>query len=133
MPTTDMKVKSGKKYPVKYRVVGSLSELTREEVEALALKQLRGSARAFCLQKLNEAEPAIVVNRTMRDNMVAAGLANEETANAFFGSMNMVLDIPDTFEIPVADLLPGESSRGKKASDIFAFESEEESDDEAEA
>lgn len=132
MPKTEMKVKSGKKYPVNYRVAGSLSDLTRDQVESLAVKYLRNSARGFCVQKLNEAEPAIVVNQTMKAAMINGGLANEEQATAFFASMNMPLSIPSQFEIPLSELVPdGESGRGKKAADLFAFgETEEEEDEE---
>jgi hypothetical protein len=122
-------VKSGKKYGVAYKVTGSLNELTRDDLVALAVKQLRGEARAYCVRKLNEAEPAIVKNIEMKSNMIEAGIVDESTAVAFFAKLNMPLEIPSTFEIPVSELLPGESTRGKKAGDIFSFESEEEEDD----
>ena len=129
MPKTNMKVKSGSKYPIAYRVVGSLDELTREQLVALAIKQLRGSARNYCVQKLNEAEPAIVVNQTLMANMIKAGITDAETAQNFFTESGMPLTIPSEFEIPLSELLPGESTRGKKAGDIFSFESEEDNDE----
>jgi len=129
MPSTEMKVKSGAKYPVKYSVAGALSDLTREQVESLAIKQLRMSARNFCVQKLNEAEPAIVNNQIMLNNMVAAGLTDQETAVKFFAASNMPLEIPSVFEIPLSELLPSDSGRGKKAANIFSLEAEEGEDD----
>lgn len=132
MPKTDIKVKSGKKYPVTYVVSGALSDLTREQVEMLAVRYLRSGARAFVLQKLNEAEPAIVVNQEMKARLIESGMATEETANAFFASMNKPLEIPTEFEIPITDLLPSESGRGKKAADIFAKEEVEDDDDDDE-
>jgi hypothetical protein len=131
MPVTNMKVKSGKKYAVKYRVVGDLSSLTREQLEILAARQLRTSARTFCISKLNEAEPAIVQNQNMKQALLGSGMAqSEEQVAAFFASMGQPLEIPDTFEIPVSELIPdGDSGRGKKAADIFSFDSAEDADD----
>jgi len=127
MPNTNMKVKSGKKYPVKYRVVGDLSSLTREQLETLAIRQLRSGARNHCISKLNEAEPAIVQNQNMKQALLSSGMAqSEEQVAAFFASMGQPLEIPNTFEIPVSELIPdGESGRGKKAADIFSFDSAE--------
>ena len=129
MPSTIMKVKSGNKYPVKYRVVGDLSSLTREQLEAVAIKQFRMTLRNFCIQQLNEAEPAVVTNLSMRNDMVESGVTDIEKATAFFVKRGLPLEIPDTFEVPLSELLPGESTRGKKAADIFTFEAEDDNDE----
>lgn len=129
MPKTDIKVKSGKKYGIAYAVTGSLTSLTREQLETLALRQLRTGARAYCLQKLNEAEPAIVVNQEMKDKLIESGMADEAKANAFFAALNKPLEIPSVFEIPISELMPSDSGRGKKAADIFTMEEEEEAEE----
>lgn len=134
MPQTELKVKSGKKHPVTYVVIGALASLTREQLETLALRQLRNSARAYMVGKLNEAEPAVVVNQQMKEALIASGMADEDKANAFFASLGKPLTIPSEFNIPIADLMPSESGRGKKAADIFSLdEVEEEDEDSAEA
>jgi hypothetical protein len=136
MPKTNMKVRSGKRYEVAYRVIGSISELTREQVEMLATRYLRTTARNFVMGKLNEAEPAIVQNQNMKKALLASGMAtSEEQVAEFFKAMGQPLEIPSEFEIPVAELVPdSESGRGKKAADIFSFEAEDdEGEDEVEA
>lgn len=133
MPSTEIKVKSGNAYPVSYRVVGTLAEMSREQLETLALRQLRTGARAYCQQKLNEAEPAIVVNQEMKSKLIESGMADEEKANAFFAALGKPLEIPSVFEIPISELLPdspkeGEKARGKKAADIFTLDEPEEAE-----
>lgn len=128
-----MKVKSGESYPVKYKVAETLASLTREEVEALAVRYLRTAARNFVMGKLNEAEPAIVSNQKMKAAMIASGLGNEEQAKAFFKNLDMPLEIPTEFDIPIADLVPdSEGGRGKKAADIFSYAEVEADETEAE-
>ena len=72
----------------------------------------------------------------MRDAMVASGLGTVEVANAFFASMDKPLEIPSDFVLTIADLIPGDSGRGKKAGDIFSaelpVETDEDDDDEVE-
>lgn len=133
MPKTELKVKSGAKYPISYVVMGALAQLSREQLEVLALRQLRNSARTYMVAKLNEAEPAIVVNQQMKDALIKSGMADEEKANAFFASLGKPLEIPSNFEIPIAELMPSESGRGKKAADIFVLDEVEEDEDETEA
>lgn len=133
MPTTNMKVKSGKSFEVKYRVAETLSSLTREAVEALAIRYLRTAARNFVLGKLNEAEPAISTNQVLRTNMITAGLGTPETVDQFFKLQGLVLEIPSEFTIPISELIPdSEGGRGKKAADIFSFEDKEEESGEQE-
>lgn len=130
MPTIKgMKLKSGNKYPVSYRVVGSLADLTREQLEELALRQLRASARSQVQQELTKAEPAIVTNKRLLDGLIANNMGSPETARDFIiKTMGGVLEMPSQFEIPLSDLLPGESSRGRKAADLFSLTEEEEED-----
>lgn len=134
MPTTMMKVKSGNKYPIRYRISGSLSTMTREQLEVLALRQLRSSARNYILGKLNEVEPAIVSNqqfaRALKEENIAA---SDEQILAFFQKQNRPLEVPTEFEIDLSELLPDmESKRGKKAADIFSMDEAEEEEEEEE-
>ena len=126
MPTTDMKVKSGNKYEVKYKVAETLDNLTPDDLKSLAVRYLRTAARNYVLGKLNEAEPAIVTNMTMKNNMIAAGLGTPEQVDVFFKAQNLVLEIPCEFNIPISELVPSaEGGRGKKAADIFTWEEKE--------
>lgn len=126
MPTSEMKVKSGNSYEVKYRVEGSLDSLTPDQLKNLAERQLRASARAYVLGNLQTVEPEIATYRGMFKAMLESGLGNEETVTAFFKAQNFNLDVPTEFVIPIADLIPdGTSGRGKKAANIFSFEGDE--------
>jgi hypothetical protein len=126
MPKSSMKVKSGSTYEVAYKVVGSMDELTTDQLKVLAERQLRTSARSAVLSQLNEVEPAIAANLNTKKEMLAAGFP-VDLVETFFKNPKYVLVVPTSFEIPMKDLIPEESGRGKKAADIFSFESTDES------
>lgn len=105
MPKTEIKVRSGKKYPASYRVVGSLADLTEAQKENILKRALRTSARANVLGTLQGIEPAILANKAMREKMLAA-FGNEEMVDAFMKSQEMYLDIPSEFDVPIAKLIP---------------------------
>lgn len=126
MPTSEMKVKSGNKYNVKYMVKGSLDSLTQDQLKSLAERQLRALARAYVLGTLQSVEPEIDTYRKMFEAMKAQMGVPEETVVAFFKNQRFNLEVPTEFEIEIAELIPdGTSGRGKKAADIFSFEGEE--------
>lgn len=131
MPKSNIKVKSGKTYPVKYRVVGSMNDFSTEQLKIFAEKYIRSAARSFVLGKLNEVEPSIADNIEMHKSMLESGF-DPAMVEKFFAAQKYNLTIPDTFEVTVADLTPESSGRGKKAADVFSFESVEEEDEEEE-
>lgn len=132
MPTSNMKVKSGTQYAVRYRVVGSMNDLSTDQLKMFAERYLRTAARSAVLGKLNEIEPAIAGHKEMYDSMKQAGF-DPAMVEAFFKAKNLNLEVPTTFEIPIVDLLPDEdSTRGKKAADVFTFESTDEVEDSTE-
>lgn len=121
---TNIKTKSGDSVKVAYCVEGTLENLTPEQIQALALRQLRAAARGFVVQKLVEAEPAIMIARAFRDRMINAKFP-EEMINAFFNQPDkepMPLELPTEFHIPIAELIPGESTRGRKSGDLFSLD-----------
>lgn len=128
MPTSKMKVKSGNNYEVKYKVAGSMNDLSPDELKILAEKYLRTAARTYVLARLNEVEPSIAGNIKMFNDMKEAGF-DAEMVDKFFANQNLCLEVPVTFELPIKELLPEEGSRGRQAADIFSFES---TDDETE-
>lgn len=134
MPTSTMKVKSGTKYDVTYRALGSIDDLTSEQLKRYAEAYLKSKARNFVQAQLNAAEPAIAANINMRDNMIKAGLGTEETVKAFFELQGLITAVPTNFEIDLKDLVPDEAStRGRKAVSVFSTEVEEDEPEETEA
>lgn len=135
MPTSTIKTKLGNKLEVKFRVIGSLDDLTTEDLKALALRYIRTSARGIVVAELNSAEPAVVSNRQMVNAMCKFMNQPTEVGAAFAKENNMLLEVPSTFDIPLGDLIPdSEGGRGKKAADIFSYEgSEDDEETEAEA
>ena len=131
MPTSTMKVKSGAKYDVTYRALGSIDDLTDEQLKKYAEAYLKSKARNYVQAQLNAAEPAIAANITMKENMVKAGLGTAEQVDAFFKASSLITAVPTNFEIPLTDLVPeNESGRGRKAVSVFSTEPED--DDAAE-
>jgi hypothetical protein len=133
MPNSKIKVKSGNQYLIAYKVLGAIQELSREDLEKLALASLRASARQFILRALNEGETEVVKNQTLLTAMVESGFASKEKAMEFFSMRGMSTVLPTSFEIPLAELLPEDSGRGKKASDLFSFEGDEDGEEAPEA
>ena len=132
MPKSTIKTKLNNKYPVRFRVVGSLDELSPEQLKSLALKYVRNAARAIVVAELNAAEPAVVTNRRITDSMKTMMGISEEQIKNFCAAQDppMYLEIPSEFSIPLADLIPAEEGgRGKKAANPFEFESEGADDD----
>ena len=133
MPTSKIKSKTGAEYQVSFKVTGDLGALTTEQLQALALRYIRNAARAQVVAGLNEAEPAVVNNQRMAAAMLTKLKSSPEEVKEFFAETGMPLEVPTSFEIPLVSLIPGDSGRGKKASDIFSFESADtDNDDEAE-
>lgn len=129
MPTSKMKTTTKNEYTIKYKVVGSMDELTQDQLKALALRQIRSSARSAALANLNEVEPSIAANIQMRDGLIAVGLDEDKIAK-FFELRNANFSVPTQFEIPLSSLVPSEdTTRGKKAADVFSFGETEEADD----
>jgi len=129
-----MKVKSGTKYEVTYRALGSIDDLNPDQLKRLAEAYLKSKARNYVQAQLNVAEPAIAANISMRDNMIKAGLGNAETVKAFFEMQGLHTEVPVNFEIPLSDLVPEEAStRGRKSVSVFSTEAEEDDADENEA
>jgi hypothetical protein len=129
MPKSTIKTKLNNKYSVRFRVVGSLDELTPDQLKSLALRYVRNAARAIVVAELNSAEPAVVTNRRITDSMKTMMNIPEDTIRAFCAAQDppMYLDIPTEFSIPLKDLIPSEeATRGKKAANIFEFGSEDE-------
>jgi hypothetical protein len=124
-----MKTKTKNTYEVKYRVVGSMTDLTKEQLVSLAEKYIKTVARNTVLGKLNEVEPAILISQKIKADMIEAGMP-VEGIEAFFKMKDYPLEVPSTFEIPIASLIPSEeNTRGRKAADVFSFESSEDEDD----
>lgn len=132
MPKSNIKVKSGNKYEVKFCVVGSIDELTPEQLKALALRQLRTGVRAIVVANLNAAEPEVVNNKKMAERMIAKFKMSAQEAAEFFAESGAPLEIPTEFRVPIADLMPEESGRGKKAGNIFELEADDDTEEEEE-
>src|SRR3990172_4504762 len=115
MPTSNMKAKSGTSYEVKYRVTGSMNDLSTDQLKIFAERYLRTAARSSVLARLNEIEPAIAGHKEMYDNMKTAGF-DPAMVDGFFKAQGYNLEVPTTFEIKIQDLLPNEDSgRGRKS------------------
>lgn len=130
MPVTTFKTKAGNSYTVKYRVVGDVSSLTREQLEVLAIRQLRNSARNYCVGELNAAEPGVLVTNNLIAALRSTG-AQEDQISAFLNNLKatgqpVYTSVPSEFQIPITELLPSESGRGREAANIFEFGGEEE-------
>lgn len=133
MPISKMKMKSGNEYNVTYVVTGSMDNLSTEDLKVLAERYLRSAARSYVLGKMSEIEPSIAYNIAMYTEMKNTPGFPAEAVEAFFKKQGLNLEVPTSFEVPLAELIPSaDSKRGKKAADIFSASTEEDDDDEAE-